>query len=227
MANVETVQFQDRFIPQLISRGISKLRRKPKLSLFEVKSNSDLYNCANLFIESGAEKRGYFKNTPVEREWIMKEYQEHEKTVYAAKLGESLIGTLAVAQESTSDRSLPIDRFFPEAREHSRGGRAQITSFAIDQKCKKGKEAFEPLMSAAMIQVLTSGMRNLQITINPRHQRWYEKKLGFVPMVDGEVRMHPEILHAPMIGMTLRMDDAQKHPYIQAKLLKYALLLGT
>lgn len=201
-------------------------QRDHRVTVKRVTKKEELLDCANFFVEVCADKRGYFQNTFYEREQMFQGYLQHRKTVYAAMCKGKIVATLAVMTEIGEEHYLQIDDLFPEAREYMRGGRAQITNLAArPNQC--GEKVFLPLMSEAMLQILASGNRNLQIMINPRHRVWYERKLGFRTLAGGEVREHSHLKQAPAIGMYFNMDWCSTNQFISRRLLQHVLLLGS
>ncbi len=191
------------------------------ISISFARTREELEKCASLFVEAGSELRGYFLNTDAEKQSVIKEYKKFKQSVLAARLGNNIVGTQAVALER-SQGSLPIDQIFPEARELKDEGRAQITTFATDPHLECGQKVFLPLMAKTLLVVRASGVRNLLIGVNPRHSLWYTHRIGFTPIANGEIRMHPHIQNAQVIGLRYDMSQLSRNKYIVENLHRYA-----
>lgn len=189
------------------------------LSFSRVNTTDDFCACAELVAKEFA-WRGYLHGTVEDQIEILKEYEEDEQSVFAAKENEVVVATLSVALEKAS-RSLPMFQIFPEVKEFRVGGLGQIGNLAADRR--HGNEAFLPLMCLGIMQIIKNGLQNICMTINPRHVLFYERKIGFRTLASGQKRYHPKVNKAPAVGMVL--EDAShardRSPFVRANLLRY------
>jgi hypothetical protein len=127
-------------------------------------------------------------------------------TLMAVDQGET-IGTISVGFD-TSIGLLADDLFADElAQLRSQGRRlCEFTKLAMDHVVKSRRVLASMFHAAYIFAHLQRGFDDVVIEVNPRHVRYYERMLGFVPM--GPVRMNRRV-DAPAVLMRLDFSHAR------------------
>lgn len=133
----------------------------------------------------------------------------HRITLMASEEDET-VGTMTVGFDSA--KGLLVDDLFSEEVDslRQRGRRVcEFTKLAMDQAVKS-KRVLASLFHVAYIYAhRLNRFNDLLIEVNPRHVRYYERMLGFVPM--GPERLNHRV-NAPAVLM--RLDFAHAHTQI-------------
>lgn len=125
--------------------------------------------------------------------------------VYVARDDGRVIATIALVPDSV--HGVPCDAVYPwELAAMRAGGEriAEVAAFAIDERYRStGRDVVR-----ALIQAVAADARRfttLCITVNPRHARFYETRLGFERF--GPVKPYRAVNGAPAVP--LRLDVAR------------------
>jgi hypothetical protein len=133
----------------------------------------------------------------------------HRVTLTASEQEET-IGTITVGFDTFS--GLHVDELFRDEVEALRdGGRrvCEFTKLAMDSVVKS-KRVLASLFHVAYIYAhRIKGFQDLLIEVNPRHVKYYQRMLGFVPR--GPEKLNPRV-NAPAVLMAL--DFAHAHAQI-------------
>lgn len=125
--------------------------------------------------------------------------------VYVARDAGRVIATIALVPDSV--HGVPCDALYPwELAAMRAGGEriAEVAAFAIDERHRTtGRETVRALIQAVAADVRR--FTTLCITVNPRHTRFYETRLGFERF--GPVKSYGAVNGAPAVP--LRLDVAR------------------
>ena len=131
--------------------------------------------------------------------------------VYVARDAGRVIATISLVPDSV--HGLPCDALYPWelAAMRARGERiAEVAALAIDPGYRStGRETVRALIHA--VAAAARSFTTLCITVNPRHARFYETRLGFESF--GPVRSYAAVNGAPAVP--LRLDVARASRLLQ------------
>jgi hypothetical protein len=126
--------------------------------------------------------------------------------VYVGRDAGRVVATIALIPDTV--HGLPCDALYPWelAAMRARGERlAEVSAFAIDPRYRStGREAVRALVHA--VAAAATRFTTLCITVNPRHARFYEARLGFERF--GPVKACGAVDGAPAVPLRLDVRRA-------------------
>ncbi len=131
---------------------------------------------------------------------------------FVSVLRSEVISTITLVEDT--EIGLPMDAIYREElrplREAGRGI-AEATMFA--DRRKKDSRRTLPMLLLLMKRVfdyclLVAGISDICITVNPRHETFYERRLMFEPL--GGLKSYPSVQDAPAVAKRLNLDTGEQ-----------------
>lgn len=166
---------------------------------FVIAATAELKDRANELLRQAYSQAGFGEGHSV--------IHDEQHTPFVVQLGDQVFGTLTLAVDSP--QGLAVDRTFPVevATLRNSGARlCELTKFAFDIA------ATRQVLAGLFATIFRHGIdrhrcTDLLIEVNPLHQRFYERQLGFVPI---SAQRHNNRVNAPAILMRLEIVDVTR-----------------
>ena len=142
--------------------------------------------------------------------WMSQHHLLAETCVFLARDAKQACGTLTLVQDGRL--GIPMETLFGKEVHRCReenGSIAEATCLALEERgATNGPKIVNHLMGAVAQTALASGIRQILITVHPRHSHYYIRQAGFKAI--GPTRPYPAVQGHLAVPLALHLPTLRK-----------------